>query len=278
MTATAPVISSVDLRRRLWTAPALSAIPGVVHGVTGRIPGVETGEGNIGFGAPRDRDLAWSWRQRWSTALGVDPEKLVAARQVHGTAVLRVVSSDAGRGARPGSEPVGTADALLTSEPDLPLLSLHADCQPIFFVDPVLRVVGVAHAGWRGAVADVVGATVHAMAEGYGSDPATLWVVLGPAIGGDRYEVGPEVLSAWRETAGDGADIAIRNGEGQSRFDLSAANGSLLVRAGVRPENISVADDCTVRDGDRWFSHRGQGAGTGRFGAIIALTADRSPW
>jgi len=179
-----------DLRHRLWVAETLAALPGVRHGATGRLPGLP-GEGNVGFGPPRDRSLASLWRRRWADAIGVDHDRLTAARQVHGVAVLRVEAAGAGRGATPGSEPIGTADALMTDVPGVPLLSLHADCQPIFFADPVRRVVAVAHAGWRGAVADVAGRTVLALADAYGSDPADLVVALGPAIGGELYEVGP---------------------------------------------------------------------------------------
>ncbi|MDQ3168074.1 MAG: peptidoglycan editing factor PgeF [Chloroflexota bacterium] len=274
MTATSRIPSARDLRERLWQASNLSSVPGICHGATGRVPGSDLAEGNIGYGPPRDRDLAWAWRQRWAAVIGIEPERLVAARQIHGTAVLRVVAADAGRGAHPGSEPAGTADALVTDVPGLPLLSLHADCQPIFFVDPERRVVAIAHAGWRGVVADIAAATVRAMRDQFGTDPATLQIGLGPAISGGRYQVGLEVMDAWRATAGELAEAAITTHGTQFRFDISAANRSLLVRAGVPPENIVTADVCTATDGDRWFSHRGQGPTTGRFGAIISLAGE----
>jgi YfiH family protein len=166
---------------------------------------------------------------------------------------------------------MGTADALMTDAPGVPLLSLHADCQPIFFADPVRGVVAVAHAGWRGTVADIAGVTVRALVDAYGSDPADLMVALGPAIGGDRYEVGPDVITAWVAIAGADADRAMVVGADRAQFDLSAANRLLLGRVGVRPERVEASPVCTLKDGDRWFSHRGQGPATGRFAAIIAL-------
>jgi YfiH family protein len=246
-------------------------VPGIVHGITGRVPGLGLADGNLGYGAPRDTADAWRMRLRWSAAIGVDPDRLASARQVHGADALRVAAADAGLGARAGSGWVGAADVLLTDEPGVALLSLHADCLPLLLVDPIRPAVAVVHAGWRGTVADVAGAAVRAMTAHHGSRPADLLAFLGPAIGPCCYEVGPEVASAWRGRLGDEPDPALTPTGARWTFDLPAANALLLLRAGLASTHLEQSGVCTRCAGEAWFSHRGQGPTTGRFGAVIAL-------
>ena len=253
----------------------LGAVPGIVHGVTRRVPGLGVADGNLGYGPPRDVADAWSMRRRWCAAIGVDPERLATAGQVHGATVLRVSGEQAGLGARPGSGRVGIGDALITDAPGVALLSLHADCLALLLVDPGTAggrpVVGVVHAGWRGTAADAAGAAVRAMAEAFGSRPERLLAYLGPAIGPCCYEVGPEVAAAWTERAGAEAGVALAPAGERWTLDLRAANRWLLVRAGMTEERVEAAPICTRCEADAWFSHRAQGPTTGRFGAIIAI-------
>lgn len=260
----------------LWQSELLAAVPRVRHGVTGRVTGLGLADGNVGFSAPRDKADAWRMRQHWCAAAGVDATRLVTLGQIHGAVAHVVQRADAGRGARPGSEQIGLGDALIMNQPGPVLMTLHADCQALLFVDPGSATrgpaVGVAHAGWRGTVADVAGATVAAMTAAFGTQPQDLLVSVGPAIGGCCYTVGREVVEAWRALAGADWQVAVRE-VGRTRFSLHDANVYLLQRAGVRPANIERSAVCTQCDGDRWFSHRGQGAATGRFGALITIEA-----
>jgi purine-nucleoside/S-methyl-5'-thioadenosine phosphorylase / adenosine deaminase len=252
----------------------LASLPFVVHAATGRAPGLGRADGNLGYGGGRDREDAWTMRRTWCASAGVDPERIVTCGQVHGAHVIRVAAADSGRGARPESQ-IGIGDAMIANEPGPVLLSLHADCLPIFFADPGgagrLPAIGVAHAGWRGTTAGVAPATVAAMAAAFGTAPGDLRVWLGPCIGGCCYEVGGDVVAAWRAIGGAEADAALRSGDGRTIFDLREANRLLLRRAGVPAEQIDVSAACTRCQPERWFSHRAQGPATGRFGAIIAL-------
>lgn len=249
----------------------LSRLPGVTHGLTRRVAGFGLADGNIGFGAPRDPNDAWMMRRQWCQWAEVDPESMVTVRQVHGAEVMVAKAEDAGRGARPGSDPVGTADALITADPGVVLITLHADCLPILLCDPTTPAIASVHAGWRGTTLDVAGATVAAMERQFGSQPRNMRAYLGASIGACCYEVGVEVVDAWRQQANDEADTALRWNGAKWLLDLRAANRLLLLRAGLRADLIELSAVCTRCQSDEWFSHRGQGANTGRFGALIAL-------
>ena len=264
---------------RPWRSPLLESLPGVAHAVTRRVAGMGKADGNVGFGAPRDRDDAWAMRQLWCDAAGLSAGHLVTLGQVHGSVVHVVTECDAGRGAAPGSSQIGLGDALITNTAGPVLMTLHADCQPIFVVDPPRRghapAVAVVHAGWRGTVADVVGSTLATMRAAFGTRPGDVHVALGPAIGSCCFEVGDEVASAWSGVAGAEAGDALRSSGERFRFSLTAANSLLLQRAGLPNQNIALSDVCTRCERHGWFSHRGQGPHTGRFGAMIALLGDR---
>jgi polyphenol oxidase len=273
-----------------WQSELLSSIPRVAHGLTCRVEGLGRAHGNIGFSAPRDREDAWAMRQRWCAALDFVPEHLVTLGQVHGRDVHIATVAHAGRGAKPAaggpSAQIGLGDALVTNQIGPVLMTLHADCQPVLIVDPGAGrrgpAVGVAHAGWRGTVANVVGATLAVMASAFGTRAEDARVLLGPAIGRCCYDVGDDVAHAWREIAGADAGEALEldsqspvtGGPLRHRFFLTAANALLLDRAGVRAANVETSAICTKCEGQHWFSHRGQGAHTGRFGAMIAIMGD----
>jgi hypothetical protein len=232
-------------------------------------------DGNIGYSTPRDRADAWTMRRLWCQASELDAASLVTLGQVHGADVHVAEGHHAGCGAAPGSPQIGSGDALVTGEPGPVLLTLHADCQPILLVDPARSrrgpVVAVVHAGWRGTVADIAGRTVTVMADRFGTRPADVHAFLGPAIGPCCYEVGEEVVTGWAGRAGDDAQGALDRSNGRVTFSLSAANAILLDQAGVLPTHIETSPICTRCQGDHWFSHRGQGPHTGRFGALIGI-------
>jgi len=259
-----------------WRSELLDSLPGVTHAVTQRVTGMGLADGNIGFSAPRDEADAWAMRQLWCATVGLEPRNLVTLGQVHGAEVHVASRSDAGWGATPGSTQIGLGDALATDAAGPVLMTLHADCQPILLVDSARNgrrpAVAVAHAGWRGTVADVAGQTIAVMAAAFGTRAADLHVAIGPAIGPCCYEVGDDVAQAWSERAGSDSAAALECRDGRIHFSLRAANAILLERAGVRTENIETSSICTRCGGDRWFSHRGQGAATGRFGAMIAIS------
>lgn len=238
------------------TFAGLSRCPAVRHGIFTRHGGVSRGPFaslNVGHGGGDTPAAVEANRRIAVRRLGGGP--LVCAHQVHGRTVQVVAAADAHR-------PPAAADALVTDVPGLLLLIQVADCQPVLLCDPRRRVVAAVHAGWRGSVADVVGATVRVMASRFGSRPADLAAAIGPSLGpccGEfvhyRREI-PESLWPFRV----GAD----------HFDFWAVTRAQLVAAGVVPERIETAGVCTRCRSDAFYSYRGEGT-TGRFAALIGL-------
>jgi YfiH family protein len=144
-----------------------------------------------------------------------------------------------------------------------------ADCVPIILHDPIKRVIGIAHAGWMGTVLGTVCYAVKAMQTHYGSSPSNIQAAIGPSIGPDHYEVGPEVVEEVKRSFGTDASGLLSKKGSSLNLDLWAANALLLGQAGVR--NIEIAGLCTACHTGDWYSHRAENGTTGRFGAIIAL-------
>ena len=247
----------------------LSELSWLRHGISTRVPDLGTAEGNVGYTAPRDVEDAWRMRCLWTRATDLDPSRMVRVRQVHGDEVAVAVESDGRRGGRPDAAEAPIADALVTALPGLALMTLHADCLPILIVDRNRRVVAAVHAGWRGTLLDVAGATVRRMTSQFASDAADLVAFLGPGIGVEAFEVRNEVVRAF-EQRWSGARFTVRRGS-RTLLDLKRANAFQLERAGIPTDAIEVSPLCTVADQDRLFSHRAQGAHTGRFAAIIGI-------
>ena len=160
---------------------------------------------------------------------------------------------------------MGEADGLVTADPGVVLAVLTADCAPVLLADPGAGVVGAVHAGWRGLAAGVVEAGVAAMAE-LGADPGAVVGLVGPAVGGCCYEVGPEV----REAVGGRYPAALATTrDGRPALDPAAGAAQALERAGAG--QVRVAGECTIDLEERFFSHRRDHGRTGRQAGLIAL-------
>ncbi|WP_411032907.1 peptidoglycan editing factor PgeF [Shinella sp. BYT-45] len=218
------------------------------HGFFTRAGGVSEGiyRGlNVGLGSRDDRENVHENRARVARWFSVAPERLATVHQVHSPDV--VVVDDTYDGARPA------ADAMVSATPGVVLGVLTADCGPILFCDPHARVVGAAHAGWKGALYGVLENTVAAM-EKLGARRERILASLGPSIGRRNYEVGPEFVERFL-----GVDRAYEryftpSGKaGHAMFDLPALTTQRLADAGVTAENLDI---CTYPDEDRFFSYR----------------------
>lgn len=225
------------------------ALPGVRHGFFTRAGGVSAGiyaSLNCGIGSRDERAAVMENRARACAAIGAAADRLATPYQVHGTQAVVVDAVWA-----PGAGP--KADALVTNRAGIALGVGSADCGPILFADPVGRVVGAAHSGWRGALAGVGEAAVAAM-EGLGARRERIVAVLGPTISQKNYEVGGEVRD--RFVAGDpqaARFFAPSTRAGHFLFNLPGAIVARLAAAGVSASNVGL---CTYADPQRFFSYR----------------------
>ncbi len=250
------------------TAPSLAAA-GIRHGFFTRNGGVSSGiyaTLNAGRGSDdRAEDVARN-RARIAAAMGVPVDALVSMNQIHSADVLTLETAPEGR---------PKVDGLVTDRPGIALGVLHADCAPVLFADPEARIVGGAHAGWRGATGGVLEATVGAMVA-RGARRENIIAAVGPTIGATSYEVGadfPDPIVAANPDAARYFTPATR--PGHHMFDLPGYIVMRLTSAGVGTvENLGLD---TYADPDRFFSyrrttHRGE-ADYGRMLAAIALEA-----
>ncbi|PWM68281.1 MAG: peptidoglycan editing factor PgeF [Eubacteriales Family XIII. Incertae Sedis bacterium] len=207
-------------------------------------------------------------------AAGFNPEDMYITSQVHGDNIKRVSKEERGTGL---FLPVKVdADALITDEPNVALTIRTADCTPILIYDPVRRAIGAAHAGHKGTALDIAGKTVRRLAEEYGSNPQDMHAAIGPCISKCCFETDIDVPEAMRSVLGDAAESAIAEKvtpeKGLKYFvDLKAINRMLLMRAGIKSENIEISEHCTYCESDLFWSHRRMGALRGSLAAVIML-------
>ncbi len=225
---------------------------------------------NLGAGSGDDPSTVAANGRRLAGALGFAYERLARLRQVHGADVAVVDTA----GPVPG--PVGEYDAVVTDRPGTALLVLAADCVPILLVDPARPAVGAVHAGWRGVVADAPGAAVRALVRAYDSRPSALRAAIGPSIGPCCYEVDGPVAERFAEAGLRfepplATPSAPRDGRPRWRLDLVAAVRGRLEAAGVPAAGIEATGLCTACREDLFFSHRRDGARTGRQAGVIWL-------
>jgi YfiH family protein len=226
------------------TAEALAPVR---HGFFTRRGGASSGifSGlNCGPGSSDQSEIVTINRARVAGAMQVAPDRLVTVRQVHSADVVNVT-------APPETRP--RADAIVTATPGLALAILTADCQPVLFADVEAGVIGVAHAGWRGALDGVLEAALDAM-EALGAARAPSAAVIGPTISQRNYEVGPELLDAFMADDPESARF-FANGEGDRYlFDLPGYGLWRLRRAGVM--RAEWTRHCTYADPHRFYSYR----------------------
>ena len=246
----------------------------VVHGFSTRKGGVSpTPWDSLNLDDRRGDDLANVQEnfRRLCTALDTDVQRAVLSRQVHRSDVRRVTAVDCGKGLWQPQD-YDSADALVTDVPGIPLIVFSADCNVLLLHDPVRRVIGAAHAGWRGTAAGIAAETVRVMAEDYGCDPADLRAAIGPAIGPCCFETDGDVPEALRAALGVAVEPFMAWNGSKWHIDLKAVNALWLRREGVT--RIDICDHCTACRPDLYWSHRKMGLRRGEQAALIALRED----
>ena len=256
-----------------YQVPDFNISPRFLHAFFGRIGGVSPAPyGTLNVGAlsgDSPGNVAENLR-RVAAVLGFRGDEIIAARQIHGSAVIRV-QRDHGPRSLFRCANAFEGDALITDEPGICLGILTADCLPVLLVDTVRGVAGAAHAGWRGTLANVAGATVRAMEEAYGSRPEDLLAALGPAIGPCCYRVGEEVAQAFLQQDPRLAPFIRHTSDDGRTLDLAGINRKLLIDLGLQSGHIFMTGLCTRCNCHAFFSVRAAPDPTGRQVALVGL-------
>ena len=219
---------------------ALEKIPFVRQCFSTRQGGVSEGflsTMNFSFDRGDDPDHVRENYRRIAETIGVPADSFVVAHQTHTTNILVVGKEDRGTGVlRP--RPYDDIDGLMTNAPGVTLVTYHADCIPVWLVDPSGKAAALLHAGWKGTVDGIAPKAVGMMRELYGADPEDLIACAGPGICSSCYEIGEDVADQFR---------------------------------GLRPENIHISDICTRCNAERLFSHRAHGVRRGLNAAFLGI-------
>lgn len=292
----AVMITAAKLKLQILWADNLKRMPWLVHGFSTRSQGTSKCYGgsslNLGFTKEDARESVERNRNLLLLAAGAadhgKPWPLISLRQIHSD-VIHVVKSPL-----PGRL---VGDGLITNLPQVALAILTADCFPVLLVDTGNKAIGVFHAGWRGTVQRIAEKGLGAMRREYGTRPEDVQAAIGPGIHNCCYAVGDEVRSQFESQFDYAAQLfheqyspdPIRekypllflnarppgHGDTATRIHLNImeANRRQLLRAGVPQDQISVLDECTSCDTQRFFSHRAE---QGRTGRMMALAGIRS--
>lgn len=250
---TAASIREVELSGPVprWEIPGWRERFGVVAGITGR--GGEDGRG-FDLGLWTDASVG-EVMTRWRAFRRAEPgfPGTVLATQVHGGSVVS-------HGEIEGWSQLEGHDGHVTGSPGVLLTVTVADCVPVYLIDPVRRVIGLLHSGWRGTSAEILHAGLEVMVQRFGVDVANVVMHAGIAICGPCYEVGSEVM------AGCGLPT---DGAGPWHLDLRAVLAGQARRLGIK--KISTSQWCSSHDRPRFYSHRGSGGRDGRMVAYLGM-------
>ena len=259
-----------------YSFPSLDGLEGVRHGFSTRLGGVSEGifaSMNLSFTRGDDDAAVRENFDRFCAAIGVNTQDVVISAQTHTANVKIVTAADRGRGVTREKE-YTDVDGLITNEPGVVLCTQYADCVPLFFADPVRRVVATSHAGWRGTAAGIAAVTVERMGEAYGCRPEDILVGIGPSIGHCCFEVDMPVYEAFCQVPVFGEGCFTADGGDKYHIDLWEVNRRWLLKAGIAAEHLTVTDLCTRCHPDLFWSHRKTGNERGSLAAFIALAEE----
>ena len=256
----------------LYCAEALDKAGGVSHGFSTR-------EGGITVDPPK-ASLNLSWTRCGSPeevianfkifaeGAGIDYDDMAVVNHEHGANVLRIAHEHRGRGFY--KDPLPPCDGIITDDPTVTLVTSHADCGAYFFYDPVHRAIGMAHAGWKGTLLRIGAEMARRMAEEFDTDPSDIIAATGPCICRDCFEVDADLGEKFQSEFGY-PGISRPGRQGKAYVDLELAAAVQFVEAGIRPESITLMNDCTYENRQHFFSHRRDKGITGSMAAYIKL-------
>lgn len=246
--------------------------PGLVTGITTKKGGSSTGffeNLNMGFHVGDLKEAVCSNRNKLANLIQFPVKHWVGAEQTHETLIRNITSADRGFGADSYENAFNGTDGFYTDEEGILLTLCYADCVPLFFIAPEYRMIGAAHAGWKGTVNEIA----QKMVEKWGEEgilPNQIFVTIGPSICEKCYIVNDYVINFVEKSLVDVEEKPYNLiKEGQYTLDLRKLNKIILLKACVPEENIQMTKLCSSCDQFEFFSHRRDQGKTGRMLSYI---------
>lgn len=267
--------------------PALEEVEGLIHGISTRLGGVSQGHLsslNLSYARGDQAQNVSENFTRIASSIGFAVTSMVFSHQTHTTNVRVVTKADRGNGFdRP--LPYHDVDGLVTNAAGLTLTTFYADCVPLFLIDPVKKVIGLSHSGWRGTVGKIGRVTVETMQEQFDCNPEQMIAAIGPSICQGCYEVSSDVAEVFtksydreywddilslRQSPAGTTGVPLSGGQ-KYQLNLWKANELVFLEAGIKKEHIYVTDICTCCNPELLYSHRASAGRRGNLAAFLGL-------
>lgn len=251
------------------TFKSLEKYSDIIHCFTSRMGGVSEGcyeSLNLGFDIGDAECNVQKNYEILASSLNIDIDCFTTTSQTHTSNIMVVEKSDRGKGLTKIKD-YDNVDGLITNIENIALITKHADCTPVLFYDPIKKVIGAAHAGWKGTLQDISGKMIDMFRNIYGSDSKNIIACIGPSLCQDCFEVDLDVASMFLDTNEEYRQcMFFRNNK--AYIDLWEINKFQLLDKGLKKENVSCMELCTKCNNNLFFSHRGQ---KGKRGLMVSL-------
>ena len=244
------------------TFKELEKIPFISHSFSTRLGGISTENFrsmNLGFKTKDSIDNIYENYRLFCESIGVRRENMSFLNQVHGTKI-KLVSNE-------NISELGEFDGSVTNIPGITLVTMHADCAPIFAVDCETKSIGLAHAGWRGTTNNIASELIMSMITNFNSRAKDILCFIGPSIHKCCFEIQDEIIEQFEKNS---KELIIRK-DNKIYADIVECNKINLIREGVKEENIFISDLCTKCNSDFLFSYRAQGSKRFYHGVMVAV-------
>lgn len=218
------------------------------------------GNMSLSYGDTKDSLLN---RNNFLSALGIDYQSIICAKQAHSSNLKYVRQADKGKGALSYESSLPDTDGFITDKKNLPLSIFTADCLSIFLYDPQTPAIGLIHAGWRSSRENISSKAVKLMQQEFNTRPEGLYAAFGPSIRSCCYEVSSDFNNFFSG--------GLSKRSGRYYFDLAESNKQELLALGVKSENIFDPNICTSCQNEEFFSFRKEGKGCGRLISVMML-------
>ena len=256
-----------------FSIPAFEQTGMVISCFTSRIGGVSEkpySSLNLGVKTEDTKERILNNYDLLSKTLNIPLENCVLSDQVHKDKIKIVTEVDRGKGIIRSSD-ISEIDGMITNQKGIALVTLYADCVPVFLFDPIHRAIGLVHAGWKGTVLRIAQKALASMQQSFGTEPKDCMVAIGPSIGKCCYEVDAPVIDKFNQNLTNLHKYVYFKENNKYNLDLWEANKNQLEEMGILQRNIVISELCTQCNNHLFFSHRVEQGLTGRMAAVLQL-------